>query len=193
MTKDARVTPALRTRLMAAASGALLLLALGAAVPATARTAVDPSPADLQVEEVVSSSPVRVSDLEESPAGVTATRFCAVLDDTYGCQPGYDDEDGLVVAVLYQHADQNANQAGWRFVVFNPRYRVGCTSSGLDHEGGANLDAYQNAASSVEAFYGCAIKLYDREGWNGDSTNYIYREDNLLGIFNDRADSFAIS
>ncbi|MFD6139657.1 hypothetical protein [Promicromonospora sp. NPDC060271] len=195
MTKDARVTPALRTRLTAAASGALLLLALGAAVPATARTAVDHSLAGLQVEEVISSEPVMVSDLEAAPAGVTATRFCAVLDGTYGCQPGYDNEDGLVVAELYQHADQNADQAGWRFVVFNPRYRFGCTSSnGGDHEGGANLDAYQNAASSVQAFNRCAIKLYDREGWNGDSTGWIFRDDNLgTGIFNDRADSFAIS
>ena len=73
MTKDARITPALRTRLMAAASGALLLLALGAAAPAMARTAVDNSPTGLQVEEVVSSSPVMVSDLEAAPAGVTET------------------------------------------------------------------------------------------------------------------------
>jgi hypothetical protein len=190
MTKDARITPALRTRLMAAASGALLLLALGAAAPAMARTAVDHGPADVQVGEVVSSSPVMVSDLEAAPAGVTATRFCAVLDGTYGCQPGYDDEDGLVVAELYERA----NRQGWRFVVFNPEYRVGCSPSGDNHEGGANLDAYQNAASSVVAFNGCAIKLYDREGWNGDSTGWIFRDDNLgTGIFNDRADSFAIS
>jgi hypothetical protein len=188
MTKDARVTPALRTRLMAAASGALLLLALGAAAPATARTAVDDSPTGLQVEEVTSSSPVLVSDLEAAPAGVTATYYCAVRDGTFGCTndtPG----EGLVVAELYQHA----NFGGWRLVIFNPAYSVGCSSSSGDHEGGANLPGiFENAVSSVKTFRQCDIKLFDREGWNGGSTGLIDQSSNL-GSFNDWADSFAIS
>lgn len=188
MTKDARVTPALRTRLMAAASGALLLLALGAAAPATARTAVDHSGTDLQVEEVVSSSPVMVSDLEAAPAGVTETFVCPVLDGSFGCHHEYDSHDGLVVAELFQHA----NQGGWRIIISNPLYTVGCSSSSGDHEGGANLGTYQNAVSSVKTYRGCDVKLFDREGWNGGSTGWVHESTNL-GSFNDWADSFAIS
>lgn len=190
MTKDARVTPALRTRLTAAASGALLLLALGAAAPAMARTAVDHSLTDVQVEEVVSSSPVMVSDLEAAPAGVTATYYCAVRDRTFNCQTGTPGT-GLVVAELYEHA----NFGGWRLVIFNPAYSVGCSSSSGDHEGGANLPGiFENAASSVKTFNECDIKLFDREGWNGDNSGWIHWNENLgTGSFNDRADSFAIS
>ena len=187
MTKDARVTPALRTRLTAVASGALLLMALGAAAPATARTAVDHSPADVQVEEVASSSPVMVSDLEAAPAGVTATYYCAVRDGTFGCQPD-EPGDGLVVAELYQHADFG----GWRVVVFNAAYSVGCSSGTGDNEGGANLFEFANAVSSVKTFNRCDVKLFDANNKTGAATGFIDR-DNNLGSFNDRANSFRIS
>lgn len=191
MTKDARATPAFRTRLAAATSGALLLLALGAA-PAMARTAVHHSPTDVQVEEVTSSSPVRVSDLEAAPAGVTETIYCVVVDGTYGCHWDLDPNDGLVVAELFQHADRG----GWRVVISNPAYVVGCTSNTKrDHEGGADLGpSLENKVSSVRTYNHCDVKLYDREGWNGGSTGWIDRDDNLgTGTFNDWADSFAIS
>ncbi|WP_369371082.1 hypothetical protein AB1046_20280 [Promicromonospora sp. Populi] len=187
MTKDARVTPALRTRLATAASGALLLLALGAAAPATARTAVDNSPTDLQVEEVTSSSPVMVSDLEAAPAGVTETFYCPIHDGTFGCDPIL--TSGLVVAELYELA----GFGGWRFVIYNPDYSVGCSSSTGDHEGGANLGTYQNKVSSVKTYSQCDINLFDRAGWNGGSTGFIHEEDSLVGSFNNWADSFAIS
>lgn len=188
MTKDAHVTPALRTRLAAAASGALLLLALGAAVPATARTAVDHSPADLQVEEVVSSSPVTVSDLEAAPASVTATYYCAVRDGTYGCTndtPG----EGLVVAELYEHA----GFGGWRIVIFNPAYYVGCSGWTLDDEGGADLGTFQNATSSVKTFNGCDVRLFNDNNKSGIASEFIHWDDDLHGSFNDRANSFRIS
>ena len=51
---------------------------------------------------------------------------------------------------------------------------------------------FQNAVSSVRTYNQCDIKLFDREGWNGGSTGWIDRSDNL-GSFNDWADSFAIS
>jgi hypothetical protein len=187
MTKDARVTPALRTRLAAVASGALLLLALGAAAPAMARTAVDPSPAGLQVEEVVSSSPVMVSDLEAAPAGVTETFYCPIHDGTFGCDPIL--TSGLVVAELYELA----NHQGWRFVIYNPDYSVGCSSGTGDHEGGANLGIYQNQVSSVKTYSQCDVNLFDREGWNGGSTGFIHETDYLYGGFSNWADSFAIS
>lgn len=188
MTKDARVTPALRTRLAAAASGALLLLALGAAAPAMARTAVDHNGADLQVEEVVASSPVMVSDLEAAPAGVTATYYCAVRDATFGCTndtPG----EGLVVTELFQHADFG----GWRIVVFNPAYSVGCSSDVRDNEGGANLFDYANATSSLKTYNRCDVKLFDGNNKSGAEAGFFDRVENLLGLFNDKANSFAIS
>lgn len=187
MRNDARMTTALRTRLTAVASGALLLLALGAAAPATARTAVVHSPTDVQVEEVTSSTPVMVDDLAAAPASVTATYYCAVRDGTFGCQSGTPG-DGLVVAELYQHAEFG----GWRVVVFNPAYSVGCTSGTGNNEGGANLGTYANAVSSVKTFNQCDVKLFDSNGKTGASTAFIHR-DNHLGSFNDRANSFAIS
>jgi hypothetical protein len=186
MTKDARVTPALRTRLTAAASGALLLLALGAAAPAMARTAVDQSPTDVQVEEVTSSSPVMVGDLEAAPVGVTATYYCAVRDGTFGCKPD-EPGDGLVVAELYEHADFG----GWRIVVFNAAYSVGCSSGTGDNEGGANL-GHNNAVSSVKTYNQCDVKFFDGTDKSGASTGFIDR-DNHLGSFNDRASSYRIS
>lgn len=186
MTKDARVTPALRTRLAAVASGALLLLALGAAAPATART-IDHSPADLQVEEVTSSAPVMVSDLEAAPAGVTATYYCAVRDGTFGCKPD-EPGDGLVVAELFQHADFG----GWRVVVFNAAYSVGCSSGTGDNEGGADLFEFANAVSSVKTHNQCDVKFFDGNNKSGAATGFIDR-DNNLGSFNDRANSFRIS
>ncbi|WP_419704201.1 hypothetical protein [Promicromonospora sp. NFX87] len=185
MTKDARVTPALRTRLTA--SGALLLLALGAAAPAMARTAVEHSPGDVQVEEVASSAPVTIDDLAATPASVTATYYCAVRDGTFGCtndSPG----EGLVVAELFQHA----GFGGWRIVVFNPAYSVGCSSSTGDNEGGANLFEFANAVTSVKTYNSCDVKFFDGNNKSGAATGFIDRDDNL-GSFNDRANSFAIS
>jgi hypothetical protein len=187
MTNDARVTPALRTRLTAVASGALLLMALGAAAPAMARPAVDHSPTDVQVEEVASSSPVMVEDLAAAPAAVTATYYCAVRDGTFGCQSGTPG-DGLVVAELFQHAEFG----GWRIVVFNPAYSHGCTSGTGNNEGGANLGTYANAVSSVKTYNYCDVKFFDGNNKSGASTGFIHR-DNNLGSFNDRANSFRIS
>lgn len=187
MTNDARVTTPLRTRLTAVASGALLLMAIGAAAPAMAGTAVNHSPADVQVEEVASSSPVMVSDLEAAPASVTATYYCAVRDGTFGCQSGTPG-DGLVVAELFQHAEFG----GWRVVVFNPAYSVGCSSATGDNEGGANLGTYANAVSSVKTHNQCDVKLFNSNGKTGSATGFIDR-DNNLGSFNDLANSFAIS
>jgi hypothetical protein len=187
MRNDRHFDRALRTRLMAVASGALLLVALGATAPATARTATDQSHTDVQVEEVTSSSPVMVEDLEAAPAAVTATYYCAVRDGTFGCQSGTPG-DGLVVTELFQHADFG----GWRIVVFNPAYSYGCTSGTGDNEGGANLGTYANQVSAVKTYNHCDVKLFDSNNKTGASTAFIHW-DNNLGSFNDRANSFRIS
>ncbi|WP_454851841.1 hypothetical protein [Promicromonospora soli] len=180
------VTRMFRTRLTAVVSGALMVVALGATAPAMARTADDQSTPEVRVEKVDSSSPVMVEDLEVTPAGVTATYYCAVRDGTFGCQnasPG----TGLVVASLYEHADFG----GWRIVVFNPAYSYGCTSGTGDNEGGANL-GHANAVSSVKTYNHCDVKLFDGYNKSGSATGFI-DQDNNLGTFNDRANSYQIS
>ncbi|MFD6444954.1 hypothetical protein ACFWEJ_07625 [Promicromonospora sp. NPDC060204] len=176
-----------RTRLTAVVSGALMVVALGAATPAVAGTADGAGAAGVQVQEVGSAAPVLVEDLAAAPASVTATYYCAVRDGTFGCQSGAPG-DGLVVAELFQHAEFG----GWRVVVFNPAYSYGCSSGTGDNEGGANLGTYQNAVSAVKTYNHCDVRLFDGNAKSGAATGFIDR-DNNLGSFNDRANSFAIS
>jgi hypothetical protein len=93
-----------------------------------------------------------------------------------------------VVAELYEHA----GFGGWRIVVFNPAYSVGCSSGTGDNEGGSNLGTDSNAVSSVKTFNRCDIKLFDGNNKSGPATGWIDQSSNL-GSFNDRANSFAIS
>lgn len=176
-----------RTRLTAVVSGALMVVALGAATPAVAGTADGAGAAEVQVQEVGSTAPVLVEDLAAAPASVTATYYCAVRDGTFGCKndaPG----DGLVVAELYQHA----GFGGWRIVIFNAAYSYGCTSGTGDNEGGANLFSFANAVSSVKTYNHCDVKLFNSNDKTGSSSAFIDRDDNL-GSFNDLANSFRIS
>ncbi|MFI8524603.1 hypothetical protein ACIGB8_09160 [Promicromonospora sukumoe] len=180
-------TRSFRTRLTAVVSGAIVLVALGAAGPAAAGTGDGAGDAGVRTQQVTSAAPVLVEDLAAAPATVTATYYCAVADGTFGCRAGTPGT-GLVVAELYQHADFG----GWRVVVFNPSYSVGCSGGTGDNEGGANLGAYQNAVSSVKTYNSCDVKLFDGTGKTGASTGFIDR-DNNAGTFNDKASSFAIS
>ena len=161
----------------AAASVATLLVAAG---PAGAESA-----AGIQIEAVTSDTPVMVSDLQAD--GVTADLYCAVRDGTFGCKEGTPG-DGLVVARLYD----GTNYAGQQVVIFNPTYQVGCTSGTGDNEGGANLGAFDNKASSVRTYNSCDIKLFDGDNAGTPSTGWIDQSANL-GSWSNRANSFKIS
>jgi len=176
-----------RARLAAVVGGLAAITALGIVGPAaTAAPADDPAP--VQVERVTSDEPVMVEDLKISAEAARTTYYCAVLDGTFGCKdakPG----TGLVVARLYQHK----NYGGFQVVVFNPKYKVGCTSSTGDNEGGANLgSALANRISSVKTYNSCDVKLYNGNGKTGTSTGWIDKSA-LLSGFNDKANSFKIS
>lgn len=162
---------------VAAASVATML---GAAGPAGAAESTA-----IQVEAVTSDTPVMVSDLQA--AGVTANLFCAVRDGTFGCQSGTPG-DGLVVARLYD----GFNYTGQQVVIFNPAYQVGCTSGTGNNEGGANLGAFVNKASSARTYNSCDIRLFDGTGATGAASGWIDQSANL-GSWNNRANSFKIS
>jgi len=163
------------TTLLVAASPA------GAAVPAAGTTGV-------QVEAVRSATPVMVSDLADmEPAGVSATLYCAVRDNTFGCQSGTPG-DGLVVSILYH----DANFGGSQVVIFNPAYQVGCSAGTGDNEGGANLGTAANLISSVRTYNSCDIKLFDGYSATGTATGWLDNASSL-GTMNDRANSFKIS
>ena len=169
----------------AAISATTLLVAAspaGAAVPAAGTTGV-------QVEAVRSATPVMVSDLAGmEPAGVSATLYCAVRDNTFGCQQGTPG-DGLVVSILYH----DANFGGSQVVIFNPAYQVGCSGGTGDNEGGANLGAtLSNAVSSLRTYNTCDVKLFDGNNATGASTAWRDVENNL-GALDNRANSFKIS
>ncbi|MFB7800512.1 hypothetical protein [Isoptericola sp. NPDC056134] len=176
-----------RARLAAVVGGLAAISALGVAGPtATAAPADDPAP--VQVQRVDSDAPVMVEDLKISATAASTTYYCAVLDGTFGCKnakPG----TGLVVARLYQNKDYG----GFQVVVFNPKYKVGCTSGTGDNEGGANLGtALSNRISSVKTYNGCDVRLYNGNNKTGAYTGFIDK-DSYLGSFNDRANSFRIS
>jgi hypothetical protein len=158
-----------------AAAAASVATLLGAAGPAGAESAA------IQVEAVTSDTPVMVSDLESN--GVTADLYCAVRDNTFGCQSGTPG-DGLVVARLYD----GTNYTGQQVVIFNPAYHVGCTSGTGDNEGGANLGDFANKASSVHTYNSCDIKLFDGYNAGPPSTGWIDHSS-----WSNRANSFKIS
>jgi hypothetical protein len=166
--------------LAAAALGVVALL--GAAGPAGAAPA---GTTGIQVEAVSSDTPVMVSDLTD--IGTSSVLYCAVRDNTFGCQSGTPG-DGLVVARLYYES----NYGGSQVVVFNPAYQVGCSSSTTDNEGGANLGAAINLVSSVRTYNSCDIKLFDGTGATGTSTAWLDAAASL-GTMNNRAGSFKIS
>ncbi|MFJ8964670.1 hypothetical protein ACIRG5_35290 [Lentzea sp. NPDC102401] len=168
--------------LAAAALGVVALL--GAAGPAGAAPAADTT--GIQIEAVSSDTPVMVSDLTDIDA--SAVYYCAVRDNTFGCQSG-SPGDGLVVARLYH----DPNFGGSEVVVFNPAYQVGCSSSTTDNEGGAPLGgAGNNLISSVRTYNSCDVKLFDGTGGTGTASAWL---DNAgtLGAWDNRAGSFKIS
>jgi hypothetical protein len=148
-----------------------------AAVPATG----------IQIEAVSSATPVMVSDLAGAEEGITATLYCAVRDNTYGCHPDNPGE-GLVVARLYY----NSPAGGSQVVIFNPAYQVGCTGGTGDNEGGANLGTAANVISAVRTYNSCDVKLFDGNNATGTATGWLDATDSL-GAMNDRANSFKIS
>ncbi|WP_410590445.1 hypothetical protein [Amycolatopsis sp. lyj-23] len=162
------------------AAGAATLLA--AAGPAGA------APHEVRVEAVGSATPVTVADLTAAhPESVASTLYCAVRDNTFGCQQGTPG-DGLVVSILYF----DINFTGSQVVVFNPAYHVGCTSGTTDNEGGANLGAASDQISSVRTYNHCDIKLFDGTNATGTATGWLDESANL-GSMSDRASSFKIS
>ena len=168
--------------LAAATAGVTSMLA---ATPAGAATAAEPQ--GIQFEAVHSATPVTVADLVNAhPESVASTVYCAVRDNTFGCQQGTPG-DGLVVARLY-----DGSFSGTEIVVFNPAYHVGCTSGTGDNEGGANLGTYANIVSSVRTYYSCDVKLFDGDNATGTSTGWLDQSSNL-GAMNNRANSFKIS
>ncbi|MFC7879681.1 hypothetical protein [Isoptericola sp. NPDC057391] len=174
-----------RARLAAVVGGLAAIAALGMTAPA-ATAAPDDGTAPVQVEAVTSETPVMVEDLKISKAAAATTWYCAVKDGTFGCQdakPG----TGLVVARLYQYK----NFKGYQIVVFNPKYRVGCTAGTGDNEGGANL-GHENAISSVKTYNHCDVRLYNGYNKTGAHTRFIDR-DSDLGAFDNRANSYRIS
>lgn len=176
-----------RARLAAVVGGLAAIAALGMTAPA-ATAAPDDGATPVRVEAVTSDKPVMVEDLKISAEAARKTYYCAVLDGTFGCKnakPG----TGLVVARLYQ----NINYGGFQVVVYNPKYRVGCTSGTGDNEGGANLGtALSNRITSVKTYNRCDVRLYNGNNKSGAYTGFIDK-DNYLGSFNDRANSFRIS
>ncbi|GAA1714636.1 hypothetical protein GCM10009809_08510 [Isoptericola hypogeus] len=177
----------IRASIAGAVVGLAGLVSLGMGGTAAA-AAPDDTAAPVRVQAVQSEKPVMVEDLEISAAAARTTYYCAVLDGTFGCKdakPG----TGLVVARLYQHIDYG----GFQVVVYNPKYRVGCTSGTGDNEGGANLGtALSNRITSVKTYNHCDVRLYDGNTKSGAHTGFIDR-DSYLGSFNDRANSFRIS
>ncbi|MFE5293719.1 hypothetical protein ACFQ8T_16210 [Isoptericola sp. NPDC056618] len=176
-----------RARLAAVVGGLAAIAALGTTAPA-ATAAPDDGAAPVRVEAVTSDTPVMVEDLKLSAQAARTTYYCAVLDGTFGCKnakPG----TGLVVARLYQHIDYG----GFQVVVYNPKYREGCTAGTGDNEGGANLGtALANKITSVKTYNHCDVRLYNGNDKTGAHTAFIDRDD-YLGSFNDRANSFRIS
>ena len=153
----------------------------GAAAPAAGTTGV-------QIEAVSSATPVMVSDVAgDESVGITSTLYCAVRDNTFGCQQGTPG-DGLVVSILYY----DANFSGSRVVVFNPAYRVGCSAGTGDNEGGANLGAAANVISSVRTYNSCDIKLFDGYAATGTASAWLDQAAGL-GAMDNRANSFKIS
>ncbi|RSM88535.1 hypothetical protein DMH04_07790 [Kibdelosporangium aridum] len=142
----------------------------------------------IQIEAVSSATPVSVSDVAGVDSeGSTSTLYCAVRDNTFGCQSGTPG-DGLVVSILYD----DSNFSGSRVVIFNPAYQVGCTGGTGDNEGGANLGAAANLISSVRTYNSCDVKLFDGNNATGTATAWL-DEAADLGAMNDRANSFKIS
>ncbi|WP_410566757.1 hypothetical protein [Amycolatopsis sp. cmx-4-61] len=163
-----------------AAAGAATLLA--AAGPAGA------APHEMRVEAVGSATPVTVAELTAAhPESVASTLYCAVRDNTFGCQQGTPG-DGLVVGILYYGAGFTGSQV----VIFNPAYHVGCTSGTTDNEGGGNLGTAADLVSSVRTYNHCDIKLFDGSNATGTSTGWLDQSADL-GSMNDRASSFKIS
>ncbi|WP_447008281.1 hypothetical protein ACRAKI_18110 [Saccharothrix isguenensis] len=166
----------------AAASVAALVVTaspVGAAVPTAGTTGI-------QIEAVSSATPVLVSDVAAEP-GVNAILYCAVRDNTFGCQSG-SPGDGLVVARLYFEP----NFGGSQVVVFNPAYQVGCSTSTTDNEGGANLGTSANQVSSVRTYNSCDVRLYDGNNLSGTASAWLDSAGGL-GAMDNRANSFKIS
>ena len=173
-----------RARLAAVVGGLAAIAALGLTAPA-ATAAPDAAPAPLQVEKVTSDQPVTVQDVAATAA--SGTLYCAVLDGTFGCKP-YAYGKGLVVARLWD----GAGYTGRQVVIFNPKYKVGCTAKTTDNEGGSVLGAMSNKVTSVKTYNHCDVKLFDGASKNGAHTGWVDRS-SKLGALNNRASSFAIS
>lgn len=173
-----------RARLAAVVGGLAAIAALGMTAPA-ATAAPDDGAAPVQVERVTSDSPVTVQEVRATAAA--GTLYCAVVDGTFGCKD-YPIGKGLVVARLYD----GASFSGRQVVIYNPKYRVGCTAKTTDNEGGSVLGAMSNKVSSVRTYNHCDVKLFDGASKNGASTGWI-DVNSRLGSLNNRASSFAIS
>jgi hypothetical protein len=166
---------------------AAVVLAVGAMGLVGPHASADPAASAVQVERFVSSTPVTVSDLARlAHLGTTATLYCAVRDNTFGCQQGTPG-DGLVVARLYYGTGASGSQV----VVFNPAYQVGCTGGTTDNEGGANLGASANQISSVRTYNSCDVRLFDGNNLTGAASAWL--DNGNVGALNDRANSFRIS
>ncbi|OLR92609.1 hypothetical protein BJP25_21405 [Actinokineospora bangkokensis] len=166
---------------------ALAAAAAGLAGPYASASPEVSGASTVRVERFASSTLVRVSDLARlGHVGAAATLYCAVRDNTFGCQQGTPG-DGLVVARLYYGAGATGSQV----VVFNPAYQVGCSGGTADNEGGANLGAAVNQISSVRTYNSCDVKLFDGDNLTGEASAWL---DNAnVGALNDRANSFRIS
>lgn len=120
--------------------------------------------------------------LESGGIGTMANTnvYCAILDGSFGCKTGYNNEDGLVVAAAYENRWFNSQNDGFVVIIFNPKYSVGCTSTTSDFEGGANFgSAYQDRVSSIKTFSGCDISLWSRRDLQFEGTSWIDSEDDL--------------
>jgi hypothetical protein len=173
-----------RARLVAVVGGLAAIATLGLTAPA-ATAAPDDGAAPVQVEAVTSDTPVTVDAVRSTAAA--GTLYCAVVDGTFGCKD-YPIGKGLVVARLYD----GAGFTGRQVVIYNQKYRVGCTARTTDNEGGSVLGAMSNRVTSVKTYNQCDVKLFDGASKNGDRTGWIDR-DTKLGALNNRASSFAIS
>ncbi|MCK9792497.1 hypothetical protein M1843_01895 [Isoptericola sp. 4D.3] len=173
-----------RARLAAVVGGLAAIATLGLTAPA-ATAAPDDGAAPVQVEVVTSDEQVTVEAARATAAA--GTLYCAVIDGTFGCKD-YPVGTGLVVARLYD----GASFTGRQVVVYNPRYRVGCTGSTTDNEGGSTLGAMSNRVSSVRTYHQCDVKLFDGASKDGASTGWI-DINSRLGSLDNRASSFAIS
>ncbi|MFC5287123.1 hypothetical protein ACFPM7_08685 [Actinokineospora guangxiensis] len=166
---------------------AAVVLAVGAMGLVGSQASAEPAASTVRVERFVSATPVTVSDLARlGHLGTTATLYCAVRDNTFGCQQGTPG-DGLVVARLYYGTGASGSQV----VVFNPAYQVGCTGGTTDNEGGANLGASANQISSVRTYNSCDVRLFDGNNLTGDASAWL--DNGNVGALNDRANSFRIS